>query len=97
MVLCARAVARRELLLFMIVNKTDGGYEFLTYTNDGGFLIRLTLSNTGAETLHTISVRVPLSIKPVKLRRGTIKKAIGDQRWHDFIRVRKRTFDKMLM
>ena len=81
----------------MIVNKTDSGYEFLTYTSDGGFLIRLTLSNTGVETLHTISVRVPLSIKPVKLKRGTIKKAVGDQRWHDFTRVRKLTFEKMLM
>ena len=90
-------MARREFLLFMIVNKTDSGYEFLTYTNDGGFLLRLTLSDTGAETLHTISVRVPLSIQPVKLKRGTIKKAIGDQRWRDFIRVRKLTFQKMLM
>ena len=80
----------------MIVNKIDSGYEFLTYTSDGGFLLRLTLSDTGAETLHTISVRTPLSIKPVKLRPGTIKKAIGDQRWHDFIRVKKRTFSTML-
>jgi len=80
----------------MIINKTDSGYEFLTYTNDGGFLLRLTLSDTGTETLHTISVRTPLTIKPVKLRRGTIKKAIGNQRWHDFIRVKKRTFKMML-
>jgi hypothetical protein len=80
----------------MIVNKIDSGYEFLTYTSDGGFLLRLTLSDTGAETLHTISLRVPLFIRPVKLRRGTIKKAIGDQHWRDFIRVKKRTFTSML-
>ena len=96
MVLCARAGATRELVLLMIVNKTDSGYEFLTYTNKGGFLIRLILSDTGEESLHTVCLRVPLSIKPAKLKRGTIKKAIGDQRWRDFVQLRKRHFSKML-
>jgi len=81
----------------MIVKKTDSGYDFLTYTSDGGFLVTLTLGETGAETLHLVSVRVPVSFKPVKLKRGTIKKAIGGQRWEDFISVRKHDFSTMLM
>jgi len=80
----------------MIVNKTDTGYEFLTYTRGGGFLIRLILSDTGEESLHTVSVRVPFSIKPVKLKRGTIKKAVGEEHWHDFIQLKKRSFKTML-
>jgi hypothetical protein len=81
----------------MIVNKIDSGYEFLTYTRGGGFLIRLILSDTGEETLHTVSVRVPFSIKPVKLKRGTIKKAIGDQRWQTFIHMRKLAISTMFI
>ncbi|MGD0650743.1 MAG: hypothetical protein ABSA97_06335 [Verrucomicrobiia bacterium] len=73
----------------MIVKKTDNGYEFSTYTSEGAFLVTLTLSDAGAETIHMVSVRVPLSFTPLKLRRGTIKKAIGNQRWQNFIRMRK--------
>ena len=90
------AGARSKFLQLMIINKTHSGYEFLTYTNDGGFLVRLILSDTGAETLHTVSVRVPFSIKPVKLKRGTIKKAVGEEHWHDFIQLKKRSFKTML-
>jgi hypothetical protein len=81
----------------MIVKKTKSGYEFLTYTSDEGFLVALTLGDTGAETLRLVSVRARITFKPVKLKRGTIKKAIGAQRWQNFIRTRKRTFSTMLM
>ncbi len=81
----------------MIVKKTDNGYEFLAYTSEGAFLVTLTLSNTGVETLRTVPVGVPpVSFTPLKLRRGTIKKAIGDQRWQNFIRMRKLAISTML-
>ena len=81
----------------MIVKKTDDGYEFLTYTSDEGFLVTLILGDTGAETLRLVSLRARVSFKPVKLKRGTIKKAVGSQRWKNFIRVRKRTFSTLLL
>jgi len=80
----------------MIVKRMDRGYEFSTYTNDGGFLVKLTLGDTGAETLQLVSVRARVTFKPVKLKRGTIKKAVGSQRWQNFIHVKKRTFSTML-
>jgi hypothetical protein len=73
----------------MIVKRTDNGYEFSTYTRDGAFLVTLTLSDTGAETLRTVPVGVPVSFTPLELTPGTIQKAIGDQRWQNFIHMRK--------
>ena len=96
LVLCARTGGRSESLSFMIVKKTDNGYEFLAYTSEGAFLVTLTLSDTGAESLRTVPVGVPVSFTPLKLRRGTIKKAIGDQRWQNFIRMRKLAISTML-
>jgi hypothetical protein len=81
----------------MIVNKTEKGYEFLTYTTDEGFLVTLTLRDSGAETLHLESLRAPVSFKPVKLKRGTIKKALGSQRWQNFNRMKKRAFSTTLL
>jgi hypothetical protein len=72
----------------MIVKKIEDGYEFSTYTNDGAFLVTLTLSDAGAETLSTVPVGVPVSFVPLKLKRGTIKKAIGEDRWKNFLRMK---------
>ncbi|HUJ11160.1 MAG TPA: hypothetical protein VL171_14155 [Verrucomicrobiae bacterium] len=73
----------------MIVKKTDDGYEFSTHTSDGAFLVTLTLSDKGVETLSTVPVGVAVAFTPLKLKRGTIKKAIGEQRWKNFLRMRK--------
>jgi hypothetical protein len=81
----------------MIVKKTDNGYEFSTYTRDGAFLVTLTLSDTGAETLRTVPVGVPVSFTPLELTPGTIQKAIGDQRWQNFIQMRKLAIPTMFI
>ena len=81
----------------MIVQKTDSGYEFSTYTTDEGFLVKLTLRDSGAETLQLVSLRAPVKFKAVKLKRGTIKKALGSQRWQNFTRMKKRAFSTTLL
>jgi hypothetical protein len=81
----------------MIVKKTDNGYEFLTYTRDGAFLVTLTLSDKGAETLRTVPVGVPVSFTPLKLKPGTIKKAIGEQRWQNFMNMKKLAISTMFI
>jgi len=80
----------------MIVKRIVRGYEFSTYTSDGGFLVKLTLRDSGAESLQLESVRARVTFKPVKLKRGTIRKAVGSQRWQNFVHVKKRTFSTML-
>ena len=72
----------------MIVKKTDDGYEFSTPTSDGAFLVTLTLTDSGVETLCTVPVGVRVSFTPLKLKKGTIKKAIGKERWKNFLRMR---------
>ena len=81
----------------MIVKKIDSGYEFSTYTNDGAFLITLTLTDKGAETLNTVPVGVAVSFVPLKLKRGTIKKAVGKERWKNFLRMRKLAIPTMFI
>jgi len=81
----------------MIVKKTDDGYEFSTHTSDGAFLVTLTLTDTGGETLRTVPVGVAVSFTPLKLKRGTIKKAIGEQRWKNFLRMRKLAIPTMFI
>ena len=81
----------------MIVKQIDQGYEFSTYTSDGAFLVTLTLSDTGAETLRTVPVGVPVSFTPLKLKRGTIRKAIGHERWQNFLRMRKLAIPTMFI
>jgi hypothetical protein len=87
-VLCARVSGTREFLSGMIVKKTDNGYEFSTLTSDGAFLVTLTLTDTGVETLRTVPVGVRVSFTPLKLKKGTIKKAIGKERWKNFLRMK---------
>ena len=81
----------------MIVKKIDSGYEFSTYTNDGAFLVTLTLTDAGVETLNTVPVGVPVSFTPLKLKRGTIKKAVGKERWKNFLRMKKLAIPTMFI
>jgi hypothetical protein len=73
----------------MIVKRIDSGYEFTTHTSDGAFIVTLTLTEKGAEALRTVPVGVPVSFTELKLKRGTIKKAIGKERWANFLRMKK--------
>ena len=81
----------------MIVKKTANGYEFSTHTSDGAFLVTLTLDDSGAETLNTVPVGVPVSFTPLELEKGTIEKAIGEQRWQNFLRMKELDISTMFI
>jgi hypothetical protein len=81
----------------MIVKKTDGGYEFSTHTSDGAFVVTLTLRKSGNETLRTVPVGVPVSFTPLRLKKGTIRKAIGEERWNNFLRMKKLAIPTMFI
>ena len=72
----------------MIVRRTANGHEFTTYTTDGAFAVTLTLTDSGEETLQTVPMGVPVSFTPLKLKSGTIEKAIGLERWNNFRRMK---------
>jgi hypothetical protein len=73
----------------MIVKRTESGHEFTTHTTDGAFIVTLTLTDEGEETLRTVPVGVPVSFTALKLEPGTIKMAIGPERWNNFQRMKK--------
>ena len=73
----------------MLVKRTENGHEFTTHTTDGAFIVTLTLADNGEETLRTVPVGVPVSFTALKLKPGTIEKAIGAERWNNFQRMKK--------
>ncbi len=73
----------------MLVKRTESGYEFTTPTTDGAFIVTLLLTYSGEETLHTVPVGVPVSFTELKLKPGTIEKALGAERWSNFQRMKK--------
>jgi len=75
----------------MLVKKVGNGYEFTSPTIDGTFLVKLTLTDRGEEKLNTVCLAVAVSLTPRKLKPGTIRKAIGEERWANFARMKKRT------
>ena len=73
----------------MLVKRINNYYEFLSSSFDGAFIIKLTLTDKGKERLVTIPVGVPVSFTPRDLEPGTIRKAIGEERWENFLRMKE--------
>ncbi len=73
----------------MLVKRTENGYEFSTHTTDGAFIVTLTLADNGEEVLRTVPVGVPVSFTELRLKPGTVEKAIGAERWSNFQRMKK--------
>jgi hypothetical protein len=81
----------------MLVQKIKGGYQFTSLTFDGAFIIKLTLSNDGKERLETCPVGAKVKFEPRILPRETIKKAIGPERWKNFLSMKEKKIDKMFI
>jgi len=81
----------------MLVKKTINGYEFESPSNDGAFIVTLTLLDNKKETLHTIPVGVPVTFTPLELKPGTIKQTIGAQRWKNFLRMKELEISTMFI
>ncbi len=73
----------------MLVEKIENGYQFTSPTVDGAFVVKLTLTKGREERLNTISVAMSASFPQRKLPPGTIRKAIGEERWSNFVRMKK--------
>lgn len=72
----------------MLVRKFDKNYEFTATTTDGTFIVTLILDINGQETLNTQPVGVSLKFPPRNLENGTIRKAIGEEKWKNFERMK---------
>ena len=81
----------------MLVKKTDGNYEFSCPTVDGEFLVKLILTADGQEQLNTQPTNAPNTFPPRILESGTIRKAIGEERWNNFQTMKEKGIDEMFI
>ncbi len=81
----------------MQVMKVDGDYEFTCPTVDGEFIVKLILTADGEERLNTQPSNAPVTFPPRVLEQGTIRKAIGEERWENFERMREKDFPVMFI
>lgn len=81
----------------MLVRRVKNGYEFESPTNDGAFIVRLMLTDSGKEKLETCPVGVAVSFKARVLPPGTIKNAIGPERWKNFLHAREKGIATMFI
>ncbi|MBP7830469.1 MAG: hypothetical protein KA248_11175 [Kiritimatiellae bacterium] len=73
----------------MLVEKIGKDYRFTSPTVDGAFVVKLTLTSAKEERLNTLSVALSASFPARKLKPGTIRAAIGEERWKNFMRMKK--------
>ena len=81
----------------MHVKRIDGDYEFTCPTVDGEFLVKLILTADGQEHLNTQPTNAPTTFPPRILEAGTIRKAIGEERWANFERMREKDIPEMFI
>jgi len=73
----------------MLVKRLENCYEFESMTKDGAFMVSLTLTDDGKESLYTIPLGVKVNYEPLALKSGSIKKIIGKTRWNNFQRMKE--------
>jgi hypothetical protein len=81
----------------MRVKKIDGNYEFTCSTVNGEFMVKLILTADGQEELNTQPTEIPVVFPARILEPGTIRKAIGEERWKNFERMKEKNFDEMFI
>ena len=81
----------------MLLAKVNRHYEFTSLSTDGAFVVKLTLNEAQEEELVTRLVGVPTSFAPRRLEPGTIRQVIGEQSWHQFLRMKEQGHDNMFL
>lgn len=80
-----------------MVVKTDSSYEFSCPTVDSAFLVKLILTKEGEEQLNTQPMNAPTTFPPRVLEPGTIRKAIGEDRWKNFLVMKEKGITEMFI
>ena len=81
----------------MLVKKIGDNYEFESPTKDGAFIVKLIITRTGEEKLSTMPVYVHTGLEAQNLPPGTIRTAIGEERWQNFVRMKEEGFSSMFI
>ena len=81
----------------MLARRIEEGYQFESPAIDGAFIVKLTLTNDGEEKLETLPVGVAVEFEPRILPKGTIEKAIGPERWKNFLIMKEKGIATMFI
>ncbi len=81
----------------MIAKRIEGGYQLESPTINGVFVVKLTLTDEGKESLETCSVSVGVCFPSQELEPGTIEKIVGPQRWQHFLQMKEKGIDQMFV
>ncbi len=81
----------------MLVKRIEKGFEFESPTSNGAFIVKLTLTDNGEETLETLPVGVPVAFTPRNLEQGTIEKTVGEERWKNFLKMKEGEISTMFI
>ena len=81
----------------MIATKVKEGYKLESPTIDGVFVVKMTLNDTGEESIEICSGRAGVCFPVQKLNPGTIEKIVGPQRWRFFQKLKEEGVDRMFL
>lgn len=81
----------------MIAKRIEGGYQLESPTINGVFVVKLTLTDGGEESLETCSTAVGVCFPVQKLDPGTIERIIGPARWKHLAEMKEKGIVQMFV
>ncbi len=81
----------------MIARKIAGGYQLESPTINGVFVVKMTLTDAGEESLETCSTKAGVCFPVQKLEPGTIERIVGPARWKLFMEMKERGVENMFI
>jgi hypothetical protein len=81
----------------MIAKKIAGGYQIESPTINGVFVVKLTLTDKGEESIETCSTAVGVCFPIQKLDPGTIERIVGSSRWQHFLEMKEKGLEQMFI
>ncbi len=81
----------------MIAKKIEGGYQLESPTINGVFVVKLTMTDDGKETIETCSTAVGVCFPIQELDRGTIERIIGPDRWQHLQEMKEKGIVQMFI
>lgn len=81
----------------MIAKKIEGGYQLESPTINGVFVVKLTITDEGKESLETCTTKLGFCLPSQVLEPGTVEKVIGHKRWDNFLKMKEKGIDQMFV
>ncbi len=81
----------------MIAKRIEGGYQLESPTINGVFVVKLTITDAGEESIETCSTTMGVCFPVLKLDPGTIERVIGPARWKHLREMKEKGLSQMFV